>query len=217
MENVRDAMGYNTQSHDVPPNMSPNSSSMSRGLGASTTDVDDQSLLGDLTRKQLIKLIGLLRNAPNNSPAPMPSIVASPLRQNAVDKKMDRAIRDVGAEASDLARYQKTDYAPLTESTVDKYTIWRKRFITQLTCHGLAHLLTADYNDYFSDVVSISSNDSVFDDQSALLEKYEYLLDKIQELVQKQMTFVKTVFEDVFQDSLAAEFVKMSECTTYEI
>ena len=60
MENVRDAMGYNTQSRDVPPNMSPNSSPVSRGLGASTTKVDDQSLLGDLARKQLIKLVGLL-------------------------------------------------------------------------------------------------------------------------------------------------------------
>ena len=31
------------------------------------------------------------------------------------------------------------------------------------------------------------------------------------------MTFVKTLFEDVFQDNLAAEFVKMSERTSYEI
>ena len=100
----------------------------------------------------------------------MPSIVAFSLRQNAVEKKLDRAIRDVEAKASDLARYRKTDYAPLTESSVDKYTIWRKRFITQLKCHGLAHLLTADYTDYFSDVVSISCNDSVFDDQPALLK-----------------------------------------------
>ena len=57
----------------------------------------------------------------------------------------------------------------------------------------------------------------MFDDQPALLEKYEYLLDKIEKFMKKQMMFVKTVFKDVFQDSLTAEFVKMSESTPYEI
>ena len=47
-ENVRDAMGYNTLSRDVPHNMSPNSSPVSRGLGASTTDIDDALMLWDL-------------------------------------------------------------------------------------------------------------------------------------------------------------------------
>ena len=61
------------------------------------------------------------------------------LRQNAVDKKLDRAIRDVEAKASDLARFQKADYALLPESTFDKYNGWRKRLITQLTCHGQRH------------------------------------------------------------------------------
>ena len=56
MENVRDDLGYNTQSRDVSPNMSCNSSPVSRGLVASTTDADDQTLSEDLTRKQLIKL-----------------------------------------------------------------------------------------------------------------------------------------------------------------
>ena len=64
MENVRGAMGYNTQSRDVHPKTCPNSSPVSRGLGASTTDVNDASLLGDLSCEQLIRLIGLLRNAP---------------------------------------------------------------------------------------------------------------------------------------------------------
>ena len=31
------------------------------------------------------------------------------------------------------------------------------------------------------------------------------------------MTFNKTVFKDIFQDSLAAEFVKMPQCTPYAI
>ena len=53
--------------------------------------------------------------------------------------------------------------------------------------------------------------------QPALLEKYKYLQSKIDKLVNKQMTFVKTVFEDVFQDSLAAEFEKVSECAPHEI
>ena len=57
----------------------------------------------------------------------------------------------------------------------------------------------------------------MFDDQPALFEKYEYLLGKIDELVNKKMTFVRTVFEDDFQDRLDDEFVKMSECTPHEI
>ena len=57
----------------------------------------------------------------------------------------------------------------------------------------------------------MSCNDSVFSDQPALLEKYIYPLNKIDELVKKQMTYVKTVFESVFQESLAAEFVKMTK------
>ena len=36
-------------------------------------------------------------------------------------------------------------------------------------------------------------------------------------LISKQMTFVKTVFEDVFQDSLAAEFVKMADSKPHEM
>ena len=217
MENVRDAMGYDMHSCDEPPNSSPNSSPVSRGLGASTTDVSDTSLLRDLSREQLIKRIGLLGNATNNSSCSTSSIASFTLRQNAMDKKLDRAIRDMEAKASDLARFRKADYAPLTESTVDKYNAWRKRFITQLTCHGLAHLLNANYKDHFADIVGLSCDDGVFDDQPALLEKYEYLINRIDELVNKQMTFVKTVFEDVFQDSLASKFVKMSECTPHEI
>ena len=85
MENVRNNIGYNTKPLDVPLDMYSNSSSMSRGFDAWTTDVDDQSLLGDLKPTQLIKLVGLLQNAPNNSPALMPSIGAFSLRPNAVD------------------------------------------------------------------------------------------------------------------------------------
>ena len=44
----------------------------------------------------------------------------------------------------------------------------------------------------------MSCNDSVFSDQPALLEKYIYPLNKIDELVKKQMTYGTNVFESVF-------------------
>ena len=78
-------------------------------------------------------------------------------------------------------------------------------------------LLNPDYKNHYVDVISLSCNDQVFEDQPALLEKYEYVLNEIDELVHKQINFVKTVFEDVFQDSLASEFVKMTDSKPHEI
>ena len=159
---------------------------------------------------KLISILDTVEKLSNNSQSVLSKIQSITERQNAVDKKLDRAIRDVEAKASDLARFHKTDYRPLTDASVDKYTVWRTRFITQLKCHGLAQYLTPDYRDHYVEVVSLSCNDQVIEDNSALLKKYEYLLNKIDELIVKQLTFVKTVFKDVLQDSLASEFVKMS-------
>ena len=57
----------------------------------------------------------------------------------------------------------------------------------------------------------------MFLENSALLKQYEYLLTKIDELSVKQTTCLQTVFEDVFQDRLAAELVKMSDSKPHEI
>ena len=190
---------------------------MSRGLGNTPTNIPPVSQLANLSRDQLISLLDTVGKLSHNSQSVMSNLQCLTERQNAVDKKLDRAIRDVEAKASDLARFHKADYKPLTDASVDKYTVWRTRFITQLKCHGLAQYLTPEYRDHYVDVVSLSCHDQVFDDNSALLEKYEYLLNKIDELIVKQTTFVKTVFEDVFQDSLAAEFVKMSDNKPHEI
>ena len=62
MDNVCDAMGYDMHTFNKTPNTSPNSSPVTRGLGALTSDVSDVSLLRDFSREQLIKHIGLLRN-----------------------------------------------------------------------------------------------------------------------------------------------------------
>ena len=43
------------------------------------------------------------------------------------------------------------------------------------------------------------------------------MLNKIDDVVNKQITFVKSVFEDVFQDSLASEFVKVTDSKPHEI
>ena len=114
-----------------------------------------------------------------------------------MNKKLDRAIREMEVKAWELSRFHKADYKPLMDASVDKHTVWRTRFLSQLKCHGLSHYLTPDYKDQYVDVISLSCNDQVFEDNPALLEKYEYFLTRMDELIVKQITFVKTVLEGV--------------------
>ena len=45
----------------------------------------------------------------------------------------------------------------------------------------------------------------MFEDNLALLKSYEYWLNKIDDLIVKQITIVKTIYKKLFQDSLASE------------
>ena len=158
-------------------------------------NVTETMQLDQLSSEQLIAILGMIGKSPNDSLYFVPEIESLSQRRNAVNKKLDRAVRDVEAKASDLARFYKADYKPLTDSSVHKYTVWRTRFLTQVEFHGLGHYSTPDCKDHYVYLIRLWCNDQVFEDQPLLLEKYEYLLNKIDELVSKQITFVKTVFE----------------------
>ena len=79
-------------------------------------NVTDTIQLDQLSREQRIALLGTIGKLPNNSLSFVPNLESLSQRQNAVDKKLDRTIRDVEAKASDLARFHKADYKTLTDS-----------------------------------------------------------------------------------------------------
>ena len=80
---------------------------MSGGLGYNMSNVTYIMQLDRLSREQLIATLWMIGESPNNSLSFVPNLKSLSQRQNVVNKKLDRAIRDVEAKALDLARFHK--------------------------------------------------------------------------------------------------------------
>ena len=121
--------------------------------------------------------------------------------QATFDKRLDRVIRDVEVKTSSLAHCKRSEYKPLTDANVDQFHKWKRRFEDQLACHGLQNFLLPNYHELSYTLPTLSDRHLMFTGHPALLEKYYFAQNMTAELVAKQLMFVKTVFEEVFQDS----------------